>query len=91
MQLKHSLVSDPAGTLLNLFMGGDIEIVDFHPPPMEYLFEYTQKIPIHTPPTINLILGFRASATLDYALASHSRFISTSFDNCLLNNLILSI
>ena len=84
-------MSDPAGTLLNLFMGGDIEIVDFHPPPLKYLFEYTHLIPIHTPPIVNLVLGFRASATLDYSLASQFTIISTNFDNCLLNNPIMSV
>lgn len=66
MELKYSLVANPAGTLLSLFIGGDIEIVDFHPPPLIYMFEYTQKIPLYA--VVNLVLGFRVSATLEFSL-----------------------
>lgn len=67
--LPSSLVND-LSSLLGLFTGKDIEIVEFHPPPMTFSFEIEFSVVIWTPPIVNLVLGFGCSATLDYALVS---------------------
>lgn len=36
--LNFPFMSDPA-SMIGLFSGGDIEIVEFHPPPIEFVFE----------------------------------------------------
>ena len=63
-------MSDPAGQLLGIFSGKDIEIVDFKPPPMVFVFKVEISILLFVPPAVYLVLGFSASATVEYALVS---------------------
>lgn len=54
--------------MLGLFSGEDIEIVDFKPPPMEFMFEISVKYLIWSPPAVFFELGFSCTATLEFAL-----------------------
>jgi hypothetical protein len=63
-------MSDPI-SLLGLLLGGDIEIFEFHPPPMTFTFDSSFPIPIPHPAAdafLDLFLQFHVDARLDYAL-----------------------
>ena len=65
---QHFSVSDPS-SLLGLFSGEDIEIIEFHPPPMVFVFEKEYDILLYGGgPLVYLNLGFGASVTLEYAI-----------------------
>ena len=57
-------------SVLGLFSGKDIEIIEFHPPPMEFVFEKELKYIFLSWPRIEAGAFFRASATVEYALVS---------------------
>lgn len=73
-------MDDPAQALLGLFSGEDIELVDFRPPPMVFGFEKEISILLFAPPTIYLIFGFGASATLEFALVRRGGTLSYHFN-----------
>lgn len=73
--ITFPFLEDLSGSMLGLFMGEDFEIVAFHPPPMEFLFEMELQILIFAPPLVYLKLGFSASATLEYALVLDTKGI----------------
>ena len=73
--LTFPFMSDPA-SVLGLFSGGDIEIIEFHPPPVEFVFEKSIDVLLYAGgPLVYMILSFGASATLDYALVLDSKGI----------------
>lgn len=61
-------------SILGLFSGNDIEIIEFHPPPMEFVFEKELSILLYGGgPLIYLKLGFGASATVEFALVRNTK------------------
>jgi hypothetical protein len=67
-------VSDPA-SVIGLLSGGDIEIVEFHPPPLLFSFEKSKFFIIFSPPPVKLTLTFGVYVTVDYALVLDSKGI----------------
>jgi hypothetical protein len=57
--------------ILGLLSGGDIEIIEFHPPPMELGFQAEARTLVNPWPEVWVKIGFSAKATLDYALVSN--------------------
>ena len=55
-------------SIIGLFSGEDIEILEFRPPPMTFEFDKDIKILVWSPPSIYVVLGFAVEATLEVAL-----------------------
>ena len=70
--------------MLGVFSGKDIEIIEFHPPPMEFVFEKELKKVFWPWPRIEAGATFRASATLEFALVrnvpslSHIHYVTAT-------------
>jgi hypothetical protein len=61
-------MSDPASAL-GLLSGGDIELLEFRPPPIEFMFEKEISVLLYAGgPLVYLILAFGCYATLEYSL-----------------------
>ena len=75
-------MSDPI-SVLNLFMGGDLILIEFRPPPLTFIFTYSYSIPLFVEPysgiSVTLELFPFAYVTLDVAIVSGSLL-------CLLND-----
>lgn len=67
-------MSDPA-SILGLLSGGDIEIIEFHPPPLIFHFEKSKFVVLFSAPLVKLTLTFGVYATVDYALVLDSKGI----------------
>lgn len=82
--ISFPFMDDLAGSLLGLFSGDDFDIMEFRPPPMLFMFEKEITIFLFAPPVINLVLGFGASAAVEYALVRKNRvlFAAYSFSPC---------
>jgi hypothetical protein len=82
--ISFPFMSDLASSLLGLFSGDDFDIMEFRPPPMLFMFEKEITIFLFAPPVINLVLGFGASAAVEYALVRKNRvlFAAYSFSPC---------
>lgn len=78
--IKFPFMDNPAKSLLGLFSGEDMEILDFRPPPMVFGIEIEISILLYSPPFIYLVFGFGATATLEFAMVS-SDFLSSAA-NC---------
>lgn len=72
--LRLPFLEDPA-SCIGLLSGGDIEIIEFAPPPISFLFEYEFGTVIYSPPVVELKVLFSVSVTLEYALVLDSRGI----------------
>jgi hypothetical protein len=68
-------MSDPA-SVLGLLSGNDIEILEFRPPPVEFMFEKEISILLYGGgPLVYLILAFGCSATLEFSIVLDSKGI----------------
>jgi hypothetical protein len=68
-------MSDPASAL-GLLSGGDIQILEFRPPPVEFMFEKEISILLYAGgPLVYLILAFGCSATLEFSIVLDSKGI----------------
>lgn len=70
-------MNDPASAL-NLLMGGDLELLDFRPPPLEFIYSYLMSIPLYTDGifSVTLELIFFCYVTLDLALVRNCSMIA---------------
>ena len=66
--------SDPI-SVLGLLNGKDIEIIEFHPPPLRFAFEKSQYFILYSPPVVKLTFTFGVYVTVDYALVLDSKGI----------------
>lgn len=68
-------MTDPASAL-NLFIGGDIQLLEFRPPTLEFIYTYFISIPLYTDGVFSVTLELIpfAYVTLDIALVSRLEF-----------------
>ena len=78
MGFSFPFMSNPA-SLLGLFSNKDIEILEFHPPPLTFTFSKNYIFTLYTPPDVNLVLTFGASVTVDYALVLGKLIVCSIF------------
>lgn len=72
--LRFPFMDDPT-KVVGLLSGGDIELIEFYPPPLEFAFGYERSIILHTPPTVELIIGFEISVTVEYSVVLDTKGI----------------
>ena len=69
------LASDPS-SVLGLLSGGDIEILEFYPPPLTLPFSYDFSTIIYGGgPIVELVVDFSVSVTVEYAIVLDSKGI----------------
>lgn len=72
--LSFPFMNDPS-KVLGLLSGGDIDIIEFNPPPLTFAFSYDFKTVLYTPPIVNLVVDFGVSVTVEYSLVLNSKGI----------------
>jgi len=72
--LSFPFMNNPA-SCLGLLSGKDIEIIEFHPPPLTFAFVQEFRVVIYGFPLVELVLGFEASVTVEYSMVLDSKGI----------------
>ena len=72
--LKFPFMDDPF-SVLGLMNGGDIEIIEFYPPPLTFAFAVEWGTVLFSPPIINLVVDFSVSVTVEYSIVLDSKGI----------------
>ena len=72
--LSLPFLSDPM-SVLGLASGKDIQIIDFTPPPLEFTFEKEIRSVIYSAPTVELVIGFSITVTVEYGIVLDSKGI----------------
>lgn len=67
--LNFPILQNPSSAL-GLLSGEDVELMEFYPPPLTFSFDEEVVVVLYTPPSVQLILSFGVSVTVEYALVS---------------------
>ena len=67
-------VENPASAL-SLLSGGDVELMEFRPPPLVFSFDMRISAILYTPPTVELAITFGVSVTVEYAVVLDTKGI----------------
>ena len=62
-------------SLIGLFSGKDIELLEFRPPPFAFFFDRQYTVPILFFPPVNLVITFAVEATVEIALVLDTKGI----------------
>ena len=62
-------------SLIGLFSGKDIELLEFRPPPFVFFFDRQYTVPILFFPPVNLVITFAVEATVEIALVLDTKGI----------------
>ena len=69
--LSIPFLSDPM-SVLGLASGKDIQIIDFTPPPLEFTFEKEIRSVLYSAPTVEMVIGFGITVTVEYGIVLDS-------------------
>jgi len=66
--VSFPILQDPFGTVTALFQGGDVSIIEFVAPPVEFGFLWEFTTILYAPPPVKLTIGFEFTAVATFGV-----------------------
>lgn len=78
--IDFPILTDPFGSVISLFQGGDVSIIEFVAPPMEFAFLFEISFILYTPPSVKLTIGFEFTAVATFGVIYDTKGIREAIE-----------